>query len=189
MLEQLVDFSWTRVCHHCLSATTAWKKEKKIEATLDVRTQTEMRSEKGEEIGCQTAALTTPINVNKKVPVMLKQSRAKRPLLRNTIHAYLAGGYTTHLSGNTVGCFQFHRKFNVFGLIALGKGNKITHIALRVMYYMRLKYLLPCLHIRFRISRTTKASAKSWNKNHNIQQDQSCRSTHLLIGTDLFLQE
>lgn len=145
------------VSHHSVN--------KKKEAALDVRTQTEMRSEKGEEIGCQTAALTTPINVNKKVPVMLKQSRAKRPLLRNTIHAQvhvcLAGGYTTHLSGNTVGCFQFHRKFNVFGLLALGKGNKITRIALRVMYYMQLKYLLPCLHIRFRISRTTKASAKS----------------------------
>lgn len=94
-----------------------------------MRTQTEMRSEKGEEIGCQTAALTTPINVNKKVPVMLKQSRAKRPLLRNTIHAQvhvcLAGVYTTHLSGNTVGCFQFHCKFNAFGLFALVKATKL----------------------------------------------------------------
>lgn len=84
---------------------------------------------KGKKSAVKQAALTTPINVNKKVPVMLKQSRAKRPLLRNTIHAQvhvcLAGVYTTHLSGNTVGCFQFHCKFNMFGLFALVKATKL----------------------------------------------------------------
>lgn len=95
------------------------KKRTKPNPTLDVRTQTECAPKKGEEVGCQTAALNPPINVNKKVAVKLTQSRAKRPLLCNTIHAHvhvcLAGVYTTRLGGTTVGCFQFSRKSNLLG--------------------------------------------------------------------------
>lgn len=99
---------FAQFCHICLSAMvvnqhSTKKKKNLLSTTLDVCTQTELRSEKGEETGCQTAALTPPININKKVPVMIKQSRAKRPLLHNTIHAQvhvcLAGVYATRASG------------------------------------------------------------------------------------------
>lgn len=108
MLKHQVFFLYTvfvppSITFGCKPPQACKKKEK---TSLDMCTQTEMCSQKGEEIGCQTAALTPPIDVNKKVPVMLKQSRAKRPPLHNTIHAQvhvcLAAVYTMWLSGNWV---------------------------------------------------------------------------------------
>lgn len=99
-----------------LEVTAVCKRNQTLLLTC-TRTQTEMLFEKGGESGCQTLALTPAVNIHKKVPVTLKQSRAKRPLLHNRIHTLvhvcLAEVYTAALSGNTVR-FYF---FGVFSLI------------------------------------------------------------------------
>lgn len=86
-----------------LEVTVACKWNQRLLLTC-TRAKKEMLSEKGEEIGCQTT-LTPAVNIHKKVPVTLKQSRAKRPLLRNSLHALVhvsvAGVYTAPLGGNT----------------------------------------------------------------------------------------